>query len=85
VESFAASFASYVLFFGFVELPNGLFGRRRATHKALWVYLARRVRPSPTTSRRHTKFELALNLGAAKALGLIIPTTVLAIADELID
>jgi len=49
------------------------------------VYLAIRVRPSPTTSRRHAKFELALNLGAAKALGLIIPTTVLAIADELID
>ena len=41
--------------------------------------------PSPTTSRRPTKFELALNLSTAKALGLINPTTVLAIADELID
>jgi hypothetical protein len=28
---------------------------------------------------------LALNLGTAKTLGLTIPTTVLAIADELID
>jgi len=34
---------------------------------------------------RPTKFELALNLSAAKQLGIIIPPTVLAIADELID
>jgi putative tryptophan/tyrosine transport system substrate-binding protein len=34
---------------------------------------------------RPTKFELALNLTAAKKLGLTIPPTVLATADELID
>jgi hypothetical protein len=34
---------------------------------------------------RPTKFELALNLSSAKRLGLTIPPTVLAIADELID
>jgi putative ABC transport system substrate-binding protein len=34
---------------------------------------------------RPTKFELALNLGTAKKLGLTVPPTVLATADELID
>lgn len=34
---------------------------------------------------RPTKFELALNLSTAKAFGLRIPATVLAIAEELID
>jgi putative ABC transport system substrate-binding protein len=34
---------------------------------------------------RPTKFELVLNLGAAKKLGITIPPTVLAIADEITE
>ena len=34
---------------------------------------------------RPTKFDLALNLATSKALGLNVPPSLLAIADELID
>jgi putative ABC transport system substrate-binding protein len=41
--------------------------------------------PAELPVRRLTKFDLALNLGAAKALGLTVPARFLAITDQVIE
>ena len=67
-------------------LSYGVDGLDLFRRTAIYVHLILKgAKPANCRYRQPTKFELAINLKTAKALGLTVPPTLLARADEVIE
>ena len=63
--------------------PSRIALRKRMADQIAQIF--RGVAPGDIPIERPTAFEFGLNLGIAKSLGLVVPSTVLASADEVIE
>jgi ABC transporter substrate binding protein len=68
---------------GWIDLLRTRFGRSISSRGPYVDRVLRGEKPGDLPVQQPTKFELVINLNAAKSLGLIVPQTLLVVADEL--